>query len=52
MPAYLYGLLLALSLIWGASFLFIKILVESYSPATVAPALFGWLSYLADHSSL
>lgn len=36
MPAYLYALLLALSLIWGASFLFIKILVESYNPATVA----------------
>lgn len=36
MPTYLYGLLLALSLIWGASFLFIKILVESFHPATVA----------------
>lgn len=48
MPIYLYGLLLALSLIWGASFLFIKLLIESYSPFTVAflRCVFGALTLL------
>ena len=31
-----YGVLFALALIWGASFMLIKVAVEEVSPATVA----------------
>jgi len=48
MALYLYGLLFILSLIWGGSFFFIKVLVESYGPFTVAflRCLFGVLALL------
>lgn len=43
MPPYLFGILLLLSLIWGTSFLFIKILLENFTPASIAffRSLFG-----------
>jgi drug/metabolite transporter (DMT)-like permease len=48
MPMLLYVLLLALSLIWGASFFFIKVLVESFGPISVAflRCLFGLITIL------
>ncbi|MCF6094237.1 DMT family transporter [Microaerobacter geothermalis] len=46
MPLRLYGVLGLLSLIWGSSFLFIKILLEDFGPWSVASlrSLFGALA--------
>ena len=48
MQPLLYGLLLALSLIWGASFFFIKVLLSSFHPFAIVfyRSLFGVLIIL------
>jgi len=48
MPSYLYITLAVLSLIWGGSFFFVKILIESFDPWTTAffRCLFGVITLL------